>query len=352
MGEILIVDDSKLNRTVLARRFRDTEHQVRLADSGEAGRLAIASQLPDLVILDEMMPGIGGLDLLQELRTRYSLVELPIIMLTARDESARLVEAFQVGANDFITKGADFGEILARVNTHLRLQQFSRLQDEFLWIASHDLKNPIGVIAGAVRLLLANQDLFTAVEKEQMLTAIGQRAAEMKGIVERFLDRAREGAGAALILENFSVTQAVREVVEAQTNYALQKKIALRVSTAANALVYGDRSGLIQVLNNVLGNAIKYSPANSGVAIRCLPLGAQVRIEISDAGPGIPADKLGQVFDKFCQIGNKPTGDETSTGLGMYITRSTLLRMGGDISVVNLPERGCCFSLILPAKKT
>lgn len=355
MSDILIIDDSKLNRAVLARRFAATRHKVRLAENGEAGRQEIKRSLPNLIILDEMMPGISGRDLLLELRSTYSLNELPIIMLTARDESSELVQALHFGANDFIVKGADFEEILARVETHLKLQKLSNLQDEFLRIASHDLKNPISTIRGQIQLLLLEKDIFSPEERRQMIESIGRRTDEMMSTVERFLDRSKEEEGPRMLLETLNIDTVIQEVVEGQRDYAIQKSITLHWAPQDGLIVRIDRDGLLQALHNVVGNAIKYGPANSTITLRVETKENLILVHTEDQGPGIPEDRIDQVFDKFCDVGNKPTGDEKSTGLGMYIARKALLRQGGQIQIKNLPGRGCCFTITLPqdqARKT
>lgn len=117
---ILIVDDNEMNRDMLSRRLSRAGYAVLMAEDGEAGLALIMEQRVDLILLDIMMPGISGLDVLQQIRQSYSQVQLPIIMATAKDESEDIVKAFELGANDYVTKPIDLPVLLARVKMHLR----------------------------------------------------------------------------------------------------------------------------------------------------------------------------------------------------------------------------------------
>jgi DNA-binding response OmpR family regulator len=122
---ILIVDDNEMNRDMLSRRLNRAGYAVLMAEDGEAGLSLIMEQSVDLILLDIMMPGISGLDVLQQIRQSYSQVQLPIIMATAKDESDDVVKAFELGANDYVTKPIDLPVLLARIKMHLRTLQSS-----------------------------------------------------------------------------------------------------------------------------------------------------------------------------------------------------------------------------------
>jgi diguanylate cyclase (GGDEF)-like protein/PAS domain S-box-containing protein len=116
---LLVVDDAEANRDVLSRRLAARGYSVRQAAGGDEALALAAAHRFDLVLLDIEMPGISGLDVLTRLRESRSQVELPVIMVTARTEGATIVEAFRLGANDYVTKPVDFPVALARIRTHL-----------------------------------------------------------------------------------------------------------------------------------------------------------------------------------------------------------------------------------------
>ena len=126
METLLVVDDNEMNRDLLSRRLERKGFRVLTAADGMAALDAIAASPVDLVLLDVMMPGITGLDVLRAVRETRSPIELPVIMVTAKDESADIVQAFQLGANDYVTKPIDFPVVLARVETQLRMKGAAR----------------------------------------------------------------------------------------------------------------------------------------------------------------------------------------------------------------------------------
>jgi formate hydrogenlyase transcriptional activator len=122
-GVLLVVDDDETNRDILTLRLERKGYTVRAAENGDQALALAAQQRFDLVLLDIMMPGLSGLEVLQTLRQKHALTELPIIMASARDQSADVVQALQLGANDYVTKPFDFPVVLARVQTQLSLKR-------------------------------------------------------------------------------------------------------------------------------------------------------------------------------------------------------------------------------------
>ena len=133
-GSLLVVDDDAMNRDMLSRRLARHGYTVAVAEGGEQALKMIEGQMFDLVLLDIMMPGVSGLQVLEILRQRYSMADLPVIMATAKDESSDIVEALKLGANDYVTKPLDFPVVLARVETQLALkratEEIRRLADQ------------------------------------------------------------------------------------------------------------------------------------------------------------------------------------------------------------------------------
>src|SRR5260221_12712187 len=145
-GKLLVVDDNEMNRDMLSRRLKREGYTLTMAEDGHQALEIIRTQKIDLVILDIMMPGISGFEMLPIIRETRSLVELPIIMATAKNQSEDIVEGLKLGANDYVTKPIDFPVLLARIQIHMKLKNLDQLKDEFLRIASHDLKNPLSTI--------------------------------------------------------------------------------------------------------------------------------------------------------------------------------------------------------------
>src|SRR6185437_8097164 len=122
-GTLLVVDDDELNRDMLSRRLERKGYQVAVSEDGPTALALVAGRAFDLVLLDVMMPGISGLEVLRILRERHTATELPVIMVTARDQSEDIVLALQLGANDYVTKPLDFAVVLARIETQVLLKR-------------------------------------------------------------------------------------------------------------------------------------------------------------------------------------------------------------------------------------
>ncbi len=118
-GSILVVDDNELNRDALSCLLRLQQYHVDVAHDGEQALAALASRAFDLVLLDVEMPGLSGLEVLTRIRTTRNHTDLPVIMVTARTHGPDIVEAFRLGANDYLTKPIDCPVALARIGTHL-----------------------------------------------------------------------------------------------------------------------------------------------------------------------------------------------------------------------------------------
>ncbi|PKL45370.1 MAG: hypothetical protein CVV42_18555 [Candidatus Riflebacteria bacterium HGW-Riflebacteria-2] len=122
-GKILLVDDEPFNRDMLSRRLQKRGLQVIQAESGKEALALIAGELPELVLLDVMMPDMDGIETLRKIREKHPAQELPVIMVTARDATDDIVEALELGANDYLTKPVDFQIALARIRTQLSLRK-------------------------------------------------------------------------------------------------------------------------------------------------------------------------------------------------------------------------------------
>ena len=127
-GKLLVVDDNEMNRDMLSRRLRRKGYEVVCAEDGYKGLDAVGREHFDMVLLDIMMPGISGLDVLRQIREKFTHFELPVVMTTAKSDSSVVVEALKLGANDYVTKPIDFPVIMARIETQLsmRVQQRDR----------------------------------------------------------------------------------------------------------------------------------------------------------------------------------------------------------------------------------
>ncbi len=352
---LLLVDDNEDNLRMLSLRLNRRGYEVALATSGPKALDMLEKQKYDLVLLDIMMPDVDGFEVLERIRKEYSIADLPVIMATAKDESQDIVRALKLGANDYVTKPIDFAVLVARVQTHLTLKNLSQLKDEFLRIASHDLKNPLWSVQTAAQMIeeLVPVGGTMTEQASKMFGMISRQATEMQRIISDFLDfQAIEDGQLILTLAPTDLNEIARAAVEINIDYAARKGIALELAlTEAMPPLRVDPARLSQVIQNFVSNAIKFSPKGSGeVVVRTQVEPGAVLVEVADCGPGLRDEDMKRVFGKYARLSNRPTGGEKSSGLGLAICRQMVELHGGQIGVRNNPGQGATFWFALPVK--
>ncbi len=351
-GHLLVVDDNEMNRDMLSRRLKREGYTVDLAEDAYQALEQIKTTKYDLILLDIMMPGMSGLEMLPIIRETYSIAELPIIMATAKDQSEDIVEGLRLGANDYVTKPIDLPVLVARMQTHLKLKNLAQMKDEFLRIASHDLKNPLSTILMSAHIAYDRVPPGAAMPENvhNMLSFIIKRGEEMQRIIRDFLDfNALEDGSLALELTQTNLNDSVRGVVEVNTDYASGKEIGLFLDLASDLPKLNlDEARVTQVMQNLIGNAIKFGSAGNHVLIRTRVEDGHAVLEVCDEGPGLTEDDMNKIFVKYQRLSNKPTGGENSSGLGLAICKKMIELHGGKIGVHNNPDRGATFWFKLP----
>ncbi|MGI8908872.1 MAG: hybrid sensor histidine kinase/response regulator [Candidatus Sumerlaeaceae bacterium] len=361
---LLVVDDNEVNRDMLALHLEMRGFKSTLAASGrEALSLLQLPHMPglarseerefDLVLLDVMMPQISGIEVLNEIRLRYSRAELPVLMVTAKDASEDVVEALQQGANDYITKPIDFPVLFARLEAALQVQRLTREKDEFMAIASHDLKNPLAVVRGFVKMIHATTPEGTplSTDARDMLQRVFRQTTSMERIISDFLDfNAIQDGHLVLQREPIDLCAIAHSVLQNMEVYAKEKGIAIHESECSALTVLGDEARLEQVLQNYIGNAIKFGVAGSDVRISVSHRDTRVRVEVRDSGPGIPEHEADRLFVKYSRLSTRPTAGEKSSGLGLVICKQIVELHGGQVGARNnTPDKGATFWFELPA---
>lgn len=234
-----------------------------------------------------------------------------------------------------------------------RLQMLDAERREFLGIAAHDLRGPMTLIHGHAQLGAFQNAANPMVARsfEQILVAGGR----MRDLLDRFLgERAIEDGRMELRPEICNVEELVSAAVANHLPYARNKQIPLVHRPAGLPMwVRADPKAVGQILENLISNALKFSPPGCPVEVRTRldhPPGAGtgVIMEVADSGPGIGEDEMGRLFDKFTRLSARPTGGESSTGLGLFIVKRLAAAIGGTVSCRSRPGEGATFVLVLP----
>jgi signal transduction histidine kinase len=352
-GHILVVDDVEMNRDMLARRLERRGYTVETAADGPQALDAVKRGEFDLAILDIMMPGMSGVEVLQEIRKQHSVTDLPVIMATARTESEDVVGALEAGANDYVTKPIDMQVLLARIRAQLAIRALSSQKDEFLAIASHDLKSPLTNISGYAKLILMTTEAGKPLtdETRDLLSRISRQVQVMARIITDFLEfQAIDDGQIRLEPAELDLGDVCMKSLANNGGNAAAKEIELRFEPGTGVPgVLADAARITQVLDNLVGNALKFSHEGGEVLIRTRPDGENALVEVFDSGPGLTDDDLRKVFRKYARLSSKPTGGEKSSGLGLFICKQLVDLHGGKIGCGNAPEGGSRFWFSLPA---
>ena len=195
---ILVVDDVMQNLQVVGTMLRNEGYDVMPAGSGPQALERVRVRVPDLILLDLMMPEMDGLEVCRRLKADSSTRQIPIIFLTASNEMEHLVKGFEAGAVDYVTKPFNGAELLARVRTHLelklareRLREMNDEKNEFMGIAAHDLRNPLSAIQGYSEMVIEDAQSLKHSELEANGERIRETAKRMADMVQNLLDANR-----------------------------------------------------------------------------------------------------------------------------------------------------------------
>ncbi len=295
------------------------------------------------------------------LRSRYSRADLPILVLSPGANSAAVVEALNTGANDCLTDILEPDVFQARIAAQVAIQRRQAAQrqviqrlrkaydtkDRCLRIAIHDLKNPLN------NLRLASYFLRTTVPDDpataEALRAIDESIVGMSDLITAYLETASlEQGKTELNLETVDLDTTFWAVMAQHQSAADRKQVTLRLG-ATDGVVQADRGRLMQIIGNLVSNAVKYSDPGGTVTLSSRVNGGYARIQVSDEGPGIPEDEREALFEPFSKLSPRPTAGESSTGLGLWIVSELAKLHQGRAGVDCPPSGGSIFWVDLPA---
>ncbi|MHB8456059.1 MAG: hybrid sensor histidine kinase/response regulator [Acidiferrobacterales bacterium] len=352
---LLVVEDSDAGREVLGIKLRREGYSVAEATNGKEALEQAASGNIDLVLLDLKLPDMSGLKVLRQLRRLRSMLDMPVIVVSALDHPSDVVQALQSGANDYVTKPFDLTVALARIRTQLSVRQLKQANDRFLRVASHDLKKPLLLMLDVARLFKEDQKPGAPLSADacSSLDYLIESGEYMQHIVEDLLGLSALQQGRLhLAMLPADLGGIVRQAIARNSVYAQRKDISLAMHCEKDLPnIMADEFRLMQVLENLIGNALKFGPPASHVQIAVRSDAEGVLCEVADTGPGIPPQDIDKLFAEFSTLSNQPTGNEKSTGLGLSICRELIYLHGGQIGVHNNSGPGCTFWFRLPPEK-
>lgn len=353
---VLVVDDNAANVQVMGQLLDAAGYNVVPASTGAQAIERARLRKPDLVLLDMIMPQMDGVEVCRHLRELPGLSDLPIIFVTGAAGQNYVTRAFEMGAVDYVTKPFVAQELLARVRTHVdlkrardHLQAMLREREEITNVVAHDLKNPLTCIRFSAQMLRrAGED---PARRHELLQEIEGSTEESLRFIQRFLSHSAEGEYLRQFkTERVDLRELADQAIKLQRASAEVREIRLRLEADEGpAPVAADAMATRNVLQNLLSNAIRYSPPGGEVvvAVSASRTGAS-RCLVLDRGPGIAERDQKKLFQRFVRLATAREHAEYSSGLGLAIAKHDITRMGGHLWYELRPDGGSIFGFELP----
>ena len=360
-AHLLIVTKAGAESRLLQNYLQD-DYALALAEAGETAlRQLEASTDIDMVILSGAPVDMSAVALVRAIRGKYPAATLPLIVLADDGDPDEVALAFQLGADNCLTRPFTEAALKARVEALLALKRsYDRARAERAELAqsdlqrlqvsrmaSHDLQSPLSNIRLAVKELerAAEGD---RTEVNHALQIIRRMAERIEDIMSSYLDVMELNSGRLEYkLKPVSLRDVIVNVVSQYELAARKKDMALAV-VSTDGWVMADAERVVQALGNLVSNAIKYSPLGSQVRIATSVKPDYARITVADQGPGISPAERSSLFQEFGKLSTYPTGGESRTGLGLWIVKQLVEAQQGFVDAEFPETGGSIFSIALP----
>jgi two-component system sensor histidine kinase/response regulator len=358
---VLVVDDEARNRALM-RAYLSPQHEVREAENGpEALSMCKAGDV-DLVVLDVMMPGMNGFDVCRVLKQGTAQEFLPVLLLTALTEQDTRNAGLQAGADDFLGKPVNRQELLLRVRHFLELREqrqlvaaqyealreLSALKDDLVTLMVHDLRNPLTGVLGLLQVLEA--ELPDAISRADAAAA-REGAEKLREALDDMLQvRQLEEGRLQLIRRPENLDRLTEDAAATLAGAARLRRLEVLRTVDAGVTVEADGRLLRRAIENLLSNALKFSPAGQQVQLQVARRGTSVEISVADRGGGVPPIARDGLFEKFGGVAAQRPSDRRGYGLGLYFVRLVAEAHGGRIGAADQPGGGTIMTMTLPER--
>lgn len=363
-GNVLVVDDSAQNLEILSSLLTAHGHQVRVASGGHEALRLVHDSPPDLVLLDLHMPDLNGFEVCRTLRETWDSTRMPVVFLSATNDAENKVKAFQLGAIDFVTKPFHFPEVLARVDTHLelkrrtleletsnqKLQELEVARRRFITSLVHDIKSPLTPMLKNTEWLL-EQSLVSGQSDDEVTEVtrdLHLASNHLHRMVLSLLDVARISERGLELARR--VTRLGPWLDDALTLARLQLRsqpgrLSVRVDEEAEASF--DPAVMARVLQNLVDNAVKYTPRSQPILLELSAPDGGLRLVVEDRGPGVKPEDRARIFETWVQL-DAPAPGRASHGIGLSFCQQAVEAHGGHIEVTPASPHGARFVVNLP----
>ena len=346
LPNILIVDDLPANLRLLEMMFVDRGYTIRTVLSGNLALQAASAEPPDLILLDINMPKMDGYEVCRQLKADAALKDIPVIFISALNGTIDKVKAFSVGGVDYVTKPLQCEEVYARVLTHLKLRRLEKLRDDLGQMFIHDLRSPLTSIFNFLKGMEGYKTQKLSDKDMELVTVARLSSEEMINMINSIIDVNKMGAGEMeLQLESCRLDNLIRDLLD--SNRTLYENCTVTFDAPGLPLkIKADLILIQRVVHNLLSNALKHTPTGGYVSIVVTSSISEVRVSVTDTGPGIERKYHRRIFEKFGHVENGKY--RLGTGLGLTFCKMAVETLGGRIGVESEIGKGSNFWFVLP----
>jgi two-component system, sensor histidine kinase and response regulator len=370
--KVLVIDDEPGIRSGVSRILRnfhvtypfmdeDYTFEITEAASGEDGIAIVESNMPDILLLDNKLPGMQGIDVLDYIRKRnYDIV---VAMITSYASLDVAIRATRDGAIDFIPKPFTPQELKSSIEnitkqqylkriTHKLNQDGKKIRYQFLSVLSHELKAPLNALEGYLRMMQEKQAGDRIEDYETPIERSLQRIQGMRNLIMDLLDftkirleRKEEK------IEEVNLAEVASGAIVTVQPYAIQMDVSIVLDVRSEAVIMADPDDMDIVFNNLISNAVKYNKTGGKAEITIDCSDTEAILIFSDTGIGITKNDTENLFAEFVRIKNEKTRNISGSGLGLSIVKKVVELYHGTINVESTPDVGTVFTIRLPKKQ-
>lgn len=367
--KILVVDDEPGIRSGVERILRNFrvdypfmdemyEFLTREAATAEEALDMIEEDMPDIMLLDNKLPGMQGVELLEHIREKK--YDILVVMITSYASLELAVKATHDGAYDFIPKPFTPQELkssLENITKQLYLRRMARqmkhegkqVRFQFLSVLSHELKAPLNAVEGYLRIISERQLGTNLDDYNEVVDRSMKRLQGMRNLILDLLDLTKiESGKPSRKAEDTDLVKIAHNAIDTMMPFAIQKDVSISMDAPEKVLKYLDPEEMEIVFNNLISNAVKYNKHGGKVDISIREEKGKVVIMISDTGIGISSEDQEQLFKDFVRIKNPKTKNIAGSGLGLSIIKKIIDMNKGRIAVESEPDKGSVFTVELP----
>ena len=362
--KLLVVDDVQTNVLLLKALLSKDGYGILVANNGQEALEVIRNENPDLILLDVMMPGMDGFEVAERLKSEEFRCEIPIIFLTALDDTQSIVNGFKLGVGDFISKPFRKEELMVRIKHQLSLVAARRIieekndelrktiagRDKMSSVIAHDLRSPMA----SMKMLL--NTIMMSVEKDKidpdifdMLEMSNKTSEEVFSLLDNLLKWTKSQLGKLTVIpQKLDISGLADGVVEVMNSVAEVKHIKLIRTDHESFFVYVDIEMIKSILRNLISNAVKFSNPDSEIKVGIKAEDGKVIVSVTDSGKGIKKEDQHKLLKDSTHFTTYGTNSEEGSGLGLLLCRDFARKNGGELWFESEENLGSVFSFSLP----